>query len=81
MAYDIRLVKLVNGDLVIGKFEANAEHITECAALQTVPTQQGMQMMLLPFGYPFEQDFHATHVAIIVEKWKITKKFTIFMSN
>ncbi|MFI3271664.1 MAG: hypothetical protein R3Y11_06135 [Pseudomonadota bacterium] len=59
MAYDIRLVKLVNGDLVIGKFEANAEHITECAALQTVPTQQGMQMMLLPFGYPFEQDFHA----------------------
>lgn len=57
MAYDIRLVKLVNGDLVIGKFDAEGTHISEAAALQTVPTQQGVQMMLLPFGYPFEQDF------------------------
>lgn len=57
MAYDIRLVKLVNGDLVIGKFEADNDLIKDAATLQTVPTQQGVQMMLLPYGYPFEQDF------------------------
>lgn len=60
MAYDIRLVKLVNGDLVIGKFEAGSDVIKEAAALQTVPTQQGVQMMLLPYGYPFEQDFNGS---------------------
>lgn len=57
MAYDIRLVKLVNGELVIGKFDAEADAYKDVAALQTIPTQQGVQMMLMPYGYPFEQGF------------------------
>lgn len=56
MAYDIRLAKLVNGDLVIGKFDAEGSKLTEVVAIQTVPTQQGVQVVLLPFGYPFEQE-------------------------
>ncbi|MBG0776719.1 MAG: hypothetical protein H0S85_09860 [Desulfovibrionaceae bacterium] len=56
MAYDIRLVKLVNGDTVLGKYSEEGPSLKEVAVLQTVPTQQGVQMMLLPFGYPFEQD-------------------------
>ena len=57
MAYDIRLVKLVNGEMVLGKWDQEGERIQDPAILQTVPTQQGgMQMLLLPFGYPFEQD-------------------------
>lgn len=56
MAYDIKMYKLVNGDMVLGKVEPGADKITEVAAIQTVPTQQGVQMLLLPFGYPFEQD-------------------------
>lgn len=57
MAYDIRLVKLINGDNVLGKWSEDGSTITDPAILQTVPTQQGVQMMLLPFGYPFEQEF------------------------
>jgi len=59
MAYDIRLVKLVNGEMIIGKYNEAEKKIKEVAALQTVPTAQGAQMMLLPFGFPFEQDFEA----------------------
>ncbi len=60
MAYDIRLVKLVNGEMIIGKFKDDGEagkRLEDAAVLQTVPTQQGVQMMLLPFGYPFDNDF------------------------
>lgn len=58
MAYDIRLVKLVTGELTIGKYDAEAKAITEVGIMQTVPGQQGgVQVMLLPYGYPFEQNF------------------------
>jgi len=58
MAYDIRLFKLVTGELVIGKFDAEKDQLRDVAALQTVPTQQGgVQMLMLPYGYPFETEF------------------------
>lgn len=56
MPYDIRLVKLINAETVIGKWSADGQTISDPAVLQTVPMQQGVQMMLLPFGYPFEQE-------------------------
>ncbi|MUM76933.1 hypothetical protein GKC30_04715 [Pseudodesulfovibrio sp. F-1] len=58
MSYDIRLVKLVSGDMVIGKFNTEAKTIEEPATIQAMPTQQGTQMVLLPFGYPFDQEMH-----------------------
>ncbi|MFH1912677.1 MAG: hypothetical protein ABIK45_00165 [Pseudomonadota bacterium] len=58
MSYDIRLVKLVSGDMVIGKFNTEASTIEEPATIQAMPTQQGTQMVLLPFGYPFDQEMH-----------------------
>ncbi|MGE4296557.1 MAG: hypothetical protein AB7E47_00890 [Desulfovibrionaceae bacterium] len=58
MAYDIRLVKLINGDMVLGKFDLDARKIKEVAMLQTVPTQQGVQMMLMPYGYPFDNEMN-----------------------
>ncbi len=57
MAYDVRLVKIVTGELVIGKFDAEAKALTDVGIMQTVPTQQGVQLMMLPYGYPFEQEF------------------------
>ena len=57
MAYDIRLMKLVTGEMVIGKYDAEKDCLNEVASLQSIPTQQGMQMMLLPYGYPFEPIF------------------------
>ena len=56
MAYDIRLVKLINGETVLGKWDEAENKLTEVAMLQTIPSQQGVQMMLLPFGYPFETE-------------------------
>lgn len=56
MSYDIRLAKLVNGDMVLGKWSEDGKTIKDPAVLQTVPSQQGVQMVILPYGYPFEQD-------------------------
>lgn len=57
MAYDICMVKLITGEMVIGKRDAGAKTINDPAILQTIPTQQGVQMLLMPYGYPFEQEF------------------------
>lgn len=54
MSYDIKLAKLVTGETVIGKDEDGK--IKEPAIIQTVPSQQGVQIMILPYGYPFEQE-------------------------
>ncbi|MFO8032703.1 MAG: hypothetical protein R6U22_09185 [Desulfohalobiaceae bacterium] len=54
---DIRLVKLINGDMVLGKMDQAEGKIKDPAILQTMPTQQGgVQMALLPFGYPFDTE-------------------------
>ena len=58
MAYDIRLVKIITGELIIGKYNAEDKCLNDSAIVQTVPNQDGgMQLMLLPYGYPFEQTF------------------------
>lgn len=57
MAYDLRLVKMITGEMVIGKYDAEKNVLKDVAILQTVPTQNGVQMMLLPYGYPFDQGF------------------------
>jgi len=57
MAYDIRLVKIITGDMVLGKWDQQANKLTDLAMLQMVPTQQGgVQMLLLPFGYPIDNE-------------------------
>ena len=43
MAYDIRLVKIVTGELVIGKYDAEAHALNDVVIMQTVPTQQGVK--------------------------------------
>lgn len=60
MAYDVRMFKLVTGELVIGKYDESKDCITDAGSLQTVPTQQAMQMLILPYGYPFEPQFSGT---------------------
>lgn len=57
MSYDMKLVKIVTGEMVIGKFDAENNVLKDVAILQTIPTQQGVQMVLVPYGYPFDQDF------------------------
>ncbi len=55
MEQDIRLCKLVTGEVVIGKYDAAQDVLTSVATIQTAPLKQGgVQMMLLPYGVPFE---------------------------
>ncbi len=58
MAYEMKMVKLVTGEMVIGKFEEGKGVLTDVAAIQTIPTQQGVQLMIMPYGYPFDQEFN-----------------------
>ncbi len=73
MAYDIRLVKLINGETVLGKWDEAGGKLTDVALLQTIPSQQGVQMLLLPFGYPFETEIGGevalTHVLYEFKKF------------
>jgi hypothetical protein len=54
MAHEIKLVKLVTGDFVIGKWVEEEGKLKDPAILQTIPTQNGISMALMPFGYPFD---------------------------
>lgn len=59
MSDNIKLLKLVSGDMVVGKIDETGTKIIDPAAIQAMPTQQGgSQMVLLPFGYPFDQEMH-----------------------
>lgn len=57
MSYEVTMVKLISGETALGKVGQEDNRITDPAILQTVPTQQGVQMMLMPYGYPFDMDF------------------------
>ncbi|MDQ7032282.1 MAG: hypothetical protein Q9M37_06145 [Desulfonauticus sp.] len=56
MAYNVKLVKLINGDMVLAKWNEEKNCLQDPAILQMVPTQTGVQMMLMPFGYPFDSE-------------------------
>lgn len=60
MSKPIRMFKLVSGELVLGKYDEDTNLLEDVAIIQIVPTQQGVQMMMLPYGYPFEQEFKGT---------------------
>lgn len=57
MPYDIRMVKFAGGEMAVGKYDEEKKALTDVAILQTIPTEQGVQILLLPYGYPFDQKF------------------------
>lgn len=87
MAYDIRLVKLVNGETVLGKWAEDEKKLKDVAVIQTVPTQQGAQMLLLPFGYPFENEISgeidAEHILYVYKSFpeEVKTKYLEATSN
>jgi hypothetical protein len=54
MEKNIKLVKLVSGDTVIGKLEEGK--LKDIVQIQTIPTGGGVQLAILPFGFPFEEE-------------------------
>jgi len=60
MEYDIRLVKLVTGEMIVGKNNDETGNLDDPATIQAMPTQTGTSMVLLPYGYPFDQEMHGS---------------------
>ncbi len=52
MAHEIKLVKIVTGDYVIGKWVEEDGKLKDPAILQTIPTQNGISMALMPLVIP-----------------------------
>ena len=60
MQYDVRLVKLVNGDTVMGNYDADNKTLNDVVVIQAVPTATGsVQLAILPFGFPYEEEITA----------------------
>lgn len=74
-AYKVSMVKLVSGEIVLGKYDAEKDVLTDVVTLQNVPTQQGMQMLLAPYGFPFENTYDAVlEGRFIMYRFKETAK-------
>ncbi|MDR2400481.1 MAG: hypothetical protein LBD73_02375 [Deferribacteraceae bacterium] len=56
MQYDIRLVKLVSGETVMGQYDSQSEALKDVVLIQTIPTGAGVQLAILPYGFPLEED-------------------------
>jgi len=57
MAYEnIKFVKLVTGDSVIGEYDEEKSKIRNVALIQAIPSGSSMQVAVLPFGFPFEDE-------------------------
>jgi|GEM_PF-1312541 len=57
MAYEnIRFVKLVTGDSIMGEQDEEKGKIKNIALIQAIPSGNSMQVAVLPFGFPFEEE-------------------------
>ncbi len=72
MDTNIKMAKLVTGEVVVGKVNNEANVLEEVVVFQPTPPQQQQtqgQIMLLPYGYPFTQKLEAkislNHVVMI----------------
>ncbi|MDD6088656.1 MAG: hypothetical protein PUB69_05030 [Desulfovibrionaceae bacterium] len=57
MAKPIRMFKLISGEIVIGKYDEESGNLEDLGTIEIAGTASGPQMMLIPYGYPFEQEF------------------------
>lgn len=57
MSYDnIRFVKLVSGDVIIAQYDEDTKVYKDIALVQAIPSGGGMQIAILPFGFPYEEE-------------------------
>ncbi|WP_022851227.1 hypothetical protein [Limisalsivibrio acetivorans] len=57
MSEDIKFVKLVSGDTIIAQYDEENNKLTEVVSVQAIPAgNSGMQIALLPFGFPYEEE-------------------------
>jgi len=57
MSDNIIFAKLVTGEMVLAERDESGEKIVNICQVQVMPTQQGgMQIAIVPYGFPFEED-------------------------
>ncbi len=55
MASDIRLFKLVTGEIIIGNYDSDTDTVSAACSVQRANTKEGgMQLLFVPYGVPFE---------------------------
>ena len=60
MQYDVRLAKLISGDIVMGNYDAENKTLNDAVIIQMVPAVTGsVQLAIVPFGFPFEEEINA----------------------
>jgi hypothetical protein len=87
MQYDIRLVKLVSGETVMGQFDPQTSALKDVVLIQSIPTGAGVQLAILPYGFPFEDEIcgeiserHILYNYVKVPE-ELTKKYLEAKSN
>ena len=57
MSYEnIKFVKLVSGDVIIAQYDEENKIYKDIALVQAIPSGGGMQIAILPFGFPYEEE-------------------------
>jgi hypothetical protein len=57
MSYEnVKFIKLVSGDVVIAQYDESEKKYTDIALVQAIPSGGGMQIAILPFGFPYEEE-------------------------
>lgn len=85
MSDNVRFVKLVSGDMVMG--EMDGDKLKDVVQIQTIPTGGGVQIAILPFGFPFDEEvggeIDASHIIYEYKKVpeELMKKYLETKSN
>ncbi len=51
----VKFVKLVTGETVIGTYNPEKKGLEDVAQIQVIPGSAGIQIAILPYGFPFEE--------------------------
>ncbi len=51
----VKFVKLVTGETVIGTYNPEKNGLEDVAQIQVIPGSAGIQIAILPYGFPFEE--------------------------
>ncbi len=52
---NIKFVKLVTGETIIGTYNEQKNAIEDVALIQVIPSSGGIQIAIVPYGFPFEE--------------------------
>ena len=52
---NMKFAKLVTGEMVMGTYNEQEDKLEDVALIQVVPSSAGIQIAIVPYGFPFEE--------------------------